>query len=282
VPSITRELDATRTARWYVRAHDCDSWGKRERCFGALTVILDDHRAPARPGERPSQPPVQVPGLLDEVAHRLHFSSREPVYKPWRSRPDGHRVARWAGPDSAIAPATAFIDEAKIAGFWPYRAGVLEVAGAFSMTDVEVLTAYLRALAAWACDHLTLAALIPSGPPACVAEDMEVFATGDAVRASRLTGASRAVVQIVLDDPSMTPLGAFNMVRGEVVELYREPVRIADRVHHSVAELSDRLMREADPAALVDQEQARLLLASLDELRLLLTSEAVAPSGGGR
>jgi hypothetical protein len=280
VPSITRELDATRTARWYVRAHDCDSWIKREQCFGALTVILDDHRASARPGERPSQPPVQVPGLLDEVARRLYFRSREPVYKRWRSRPDGQRAARWAGPDFAITPAAAFIHEAKIVGFWPYRAGVLEVAGAFSMTDVEVLTAYLRALAAWACDHLTLAALVPSGPPACVAEDMEVFAAGDAARASRLAGASRAVVQTVLDDPSMTPLGAFNMVRGEVVELYREPVRIADRVHYSVAELSDRLMREADPAALVDQEQCRLLLASLDELRLLLTSEAVAPSGG--
>jgi hypothetical protein len=281
MPSITRELDATRTTRWYARARDCDSWDKRTRCFGVLTLILDDHRAPPCPGERPSQPPVQVPGLLDEVAHRLYFS-REPVYKLWRSRPDGHRVARWAGPDSAVTPVRAFINEAKIVGFWPYRAGVLEVAGAFSMTDVEVLTAYLRALAAWAGDHLTLAALVPSGPPACVAEDMEVFAAGDEARASRLTGASRAVVQTVLDDPSMTPLGAFNMVRGEVVELYRDPVHIADRVHHFVAELSDRLMREADPAALVDQEQGRLLLASLDELRLLLTSEADAPSGGAR
>jgi hypothetical protein len=204
----------------------------------------------------------------------MYFSSREPVYKRWRARTDGQQVTRWAGPNSAIKPAAAFIDEAKIVAFWAYRAGMLDVADAFDMTDVEVLTAYLRSLAAWTSDHMTLAAYLPAGPPACVIEDMEVLAAGDGARAPRLARLCATVVELVLEDPSVTPLGAFNAVRAAVSQMYPEPRRIADQVHFSLAELSDRLMRGADRQALLDADQAGQILASLDELKLLL-------SGGG-
>jgi hypothetical protein len=276
VPSIVTGLGATRTAQWYQKARNSDSWGERQRCFDALSVILHEHRAAARPYERPRQHPIQVPGILTLVAHRMYFSSREPVYKRWRAQQDRRRIPRWAGPDPGIGPAAAFIDEAKVVAFWPYRAGMLEVAATFDMTEPETLTAYLRSLAAWASDLVTLAACLPSGPPACAVEDMEVFAGGDQTRAARLTGLCEAVVELVLEDPSLTPLGAFNAVRAEVSEMYPEPGRIADRVHSSVAELSDRLMREADPGTLVDADQARLILASLDELKFLLTGGVTA------
>lgn len=278
MPSITRRLDATHTAQWYQGARGSGSWGERERCYDALAAILDEQRAPVRPYERASQPPVQVPGILTEVAHRAHFSSREPVYKRWRARQAGRQVPRWAGPDSAIAPAAAFIDEAKIVAFWPYRAGVLDVAGVFDMTVTETLTAYLRSLAAWAHDHLTLAAYLPPGPPACVIEDMEVFAAGDGIKGARLTELCAVVVTSVLADPSMTPLGAFNVVRDEVSGLYPDPEQIADRVGYSLAELSDRLMRGAD--RLVDADQASRILAAVNELQGMLAP--TAGNGGPR
>lgn len=279
VPSITRRLDATHTAQWYQGARCSGSWGERQQCFDALAAILAERRAHARPYERASQPPIRVPGILTEVAHRAHFSSREPVYKRWRARQSGRQVPRWAGPDAAIAPASAFIDEAKIVAFWPYRAGVLDVAGAFDMTVAETLAAYMRSLAAWARDHMTLAAYSPPGPPACVIEDMEVFGAGDGIRVARLTELCAVVVMSVLADPSMTPLGAFNMVRDEVTELYPDPEQIgADRVGYSLAELSERLMRGAD--GLVDADQASRILAAVNELQGMLAASAV--TGGPR
>jgi hypothetical protein len=282
VPSITRGLNATYTAQWYQKTQSSGSWEERQRYYDALSAILAGHRAPARPYDRPRQPPIQVPGILTEVARYLYFSSHEPVYKRWRARQDGRQIVRWAGPDSGITPAAAFIDEAKIVAFWPYRAGLLDVAGSFDMTDAEMLIAYLRSLAAWASDHLTLAACSPSGPPACVLEDMGVFAAGGGAPTTRLTGLCRAVVQLVLEDPSITPLGAFNAVRAEVSDMYTKPGHLADRVHSSMAELSDQLMRRADCGAVVDADQARQILASLDELRSLLTSGVAAGEVGQR
>jgi hypothetical protein len=69
------------------------------------------------------------------------------------------------------------VAEAKIVSFWAYREGVLQIAGKFDMALPEVAEAYLRALAAWASDGVPLAACRPAGPPACVAEDMEVLTT---------------------------------------------------------------------------------------------------------
>jgi hypothetical protein len=274
--SITRELGATRTAQWYQKARGFDSWSERRRCYDALSAIAAERRAAARPYERACQPQIRIPGVLTEVAHRVYFSSHESVYKRWRARPGARQIPRWAGPDSGIAPAAAFIIEARIIDFWPYRTGVLDVAGAFDMTDVELLTAYLRSLAAWAGDRTALAACLPSGPPACVPEDMEVFAGGDQQRSSRLLGFCGTVVELLLDDPSLTPLGAFNAVRAQVTEMYPEPGRIADRVRFSMAELSDRLMRGADRGTLVNAEQARQIVTSLDELKWLLTAGFIA------
>lgn len=281
MPSITRGLDVTQTAQWYQKARNSESWSERRRCYDVLSDILREHRTPRRSYERASQAPIQVPGILTEVARRMHFSSREPVYKRWRARQGSRQIPRWAGTDPAIRPAAAFIDEAKIVAFWPYRAGVIDVADAFDMTAVEILTAYLRSLAAWASDHVTLAACLPPSPPACVIEDMEVFAMRETERTPRLIGLCHTVAELVLADPSMTPLGAFNAVRDEVSHLYSDPERIADRVNYSMAELSDRLMRGAICGTVVDADQARQILASLNELKWLLTSGVTADGMNG-
>jgi hypothetical protein len=279
VPSIARGLTATRTARWYQEARGSASWTDRQRCFDALSDILCEHRAPALPYVRPRQPPIEVPGLLSEVAHRAYFSSREPVYKRWRAAQDGRKAARWAGPDRGITPSVAFVCEAKIVSFWPYRAGMLDVAATFDMADAELLTVYLRTLTAWTRDHITLAACAPPGPPPCAAEDMDVFAAGDGARTACLAGLCRTVIDLVLEDPSITPLGAFNVVRAEVAGLYPESGRVADRVESSIAELSDRLMRDGNPGTLVDADQARLILAGLDELKSLLAGSVAQGAG---
>jgi hypothetical protein len=151
------------------------------RCFAALSAVLSDAAAsasglagsagPAGPGQS-----IRLPGILTMVAHRAHFASAEPVYKRWRARQDGQQVTRWAGTDRGVKPVAAFVAEAKIAAFWPYREGAVKIADAFDMTLIEFALAYLRVLASWAGDQPLLAACHPTGPPPCVAEDMTVLA----------------------------------------------------------------------------------------------------------
>jgi hypothetical protein len=288
VPSIGQELDTTRTALWYRAARTAQragAWDERMRCFTTLSQILAEHRAPVRPYQCRSQPPIVLSGILTEVARRAHFASAEPVYKRWRARQDGQPIARWSGADPAIKPGAAFVAEAKIATFWPYREGALTVADAFDMTPTEVTAAYLRALAAWACDDIPLVACRPEGPPDCVAEDMEVIAAhlarrGGAapphVRAARLTALARHVVSQVLADASITPLGAFNTVRDELLQLLAKPDSVAERVACSVTELSDRLLHRADGAAVLAADQARQMLTALKGLSSLLADVALA------
>jgi hypothetical protein len=255
------------------------------RCFTALSLILAEHRAPGQPYQCRSQPPIVLRGILAEVAHRAHFASAEPVYKRWRARQGSQPIARWSGGDPAVKPGAAFVAEAKIATFWPYREGMLKIADAFDMTLTEVGGAYLRALAAWASDDIALAACHPQGPPGCVAEDMEVIAAHLArradvpaprERAARLEGLARNVVSQVLADASITPLGAYNAVRGELLQLLAEPDSVADRVARSVAELSDRLLHQVDGDAVLAADQARQMLAALDGLSSLLADVALA------
>jgi len=284
---IGQELQETRTARWYqaVRcAHRTGAWSERVRCYIALSAILAEQRASQAPGECRRQPPIQVPGILTEVARRAHFASAEPVYKRWRAKPDGQHVGRWAGPSPAIKPGVAFVAEAKIVSFWPYREGILEVADAFDMTRTEIAASYLRALAAWASEDTLLAACHPAGPPECVTEDMEVLAgrfprAADSVscslRARCLAKLAGDVVGRVLQDASITSLGAFNTVRDEVLGLLAEPSNpITDQVACSVAELSDRLLHQGDDEAVLTADQADRMLTALSELSSLLAHVA--------
>jgi hypothetical protein len=133
-------------------------------------------RPPTAGSARPQQGQIAPRALLTEVAKRARFAAHETVYKKFRSEWEGP-IARWAGTDEAVKPRSALVAEAKIVSFWAYREGVLQIAGKFDMSLTEVAEAYLRALAAWASDDVPLAACRPAGPPACVAEDMEVLAT---------------------------------------------------------------------------------------------------------
>jgi hypothetical protein len=251
------------------------------RCFTALSAILAEQRTAPQPYLRRSQPPIRRPGLLTEVAHRTHRVP-ESVYRRWRPEQDGQPIVRWAGPDRRIKPMSAFVAEAKIVGFWPYRQGALQIADAFDMTVTEVAATYLRALAAWTCDDIPLAACHPDGPPPCVAEDLAVLAgrieqhteAQPRRRAAQLAELARTIVSHVLADASITPLGAFNAVRDEVLRLLTEPDSIVDRVTWSVAELSDRIMHRAEDETLLDADDATRLTNALHALISLLTETA--------
>jgi hypothetical protein len=143
------------------------------RCFAALSAVLSDA---VGAGGFAGAESIRLPGILTMVAHRAHFASAEPVYKRWRAKQDGQPVPRWAGADRSVKPVAAFVAEAKIAAFWPYREGAVKIADAFDMTLTEFTLAYLRVLASWAGDHPLLAACHPAGPPPCVIEDMTVLA----------------------------------------------------------------------------------------------------------
>lgn len=295
VPTLRQELEATGTALWFQAARSTQragAWDERMRCFAALSELLDERRAPRRPGERLSQPPIQLPGVLKEVAHRVPFSGAEPVYRRWRASQDSRQTGRWAGPDSAVRPADAFVAEAKVVTFWPYREGVLKIADAFDMSSTEVAASYLRALAAWASDDIPLAACHPGGVPGCVLEDMVVLAARTSsqagavppqpvprpVRAARLAELAGDVVAAVLADASITPLGAFNTVRNEVLLLLAESAdSIASRVTSSVAELADRILHGTDGEPALTLEEADQILTALRGLTALLADTADTP-----
>jgi hypothetical protein len=284
MPSIRQELETTRTARWYRDASGAaraGAWADRERDYVALRAVLAEHAsAVATATGRHEQPPFRLPGLLSLVAKQAHYAGAEPVYRRYRSRQQGAQILRWAGADSPMRPCPAFLAEARITAFWPYREGVLEVADAFDMTRPEWASAYLQALAAWAADDRTLAAYDPGAPPLCVAEDMAViadvhapWATGPAAaaHAERLTALAGEVVRSVLSDATMTPLGAFNTVRDEVRALLSpSPESLAEQVLRAVAELSDRMIHGSRMAP----GQARRLEGMLASLAALLTQQA--------
>jgi hypothetical protein len=286
MPSITQQLAATRTAQWYQAACGprwVEAWNDRNRCFDVLAGILREHQAVHRPGHRARQPSIHPHGVLAEVAHRAHFASAETVYRRWRAKAGDRAIARWAGADPAVKPSQAFLAEAKIVAFWPYRDGAMQVADAFDMSLAEVAASYYRALGAWAGDNPALAACDPAGPPGCVAEDMEVLArhfsrpADISSRADRLTALAGNVVARILDDASLTPLGSFNTIREEVLQLLSPPADpVAARAMHSVAELADRLLHRSDDDAVLTAGQARQLRSMLHGLSLLLAS---APAG---
>lgn len=192
------------------------------------------------------------------------------------------RTARWyqAAQDAqlTIEPGAAFVAEAKVTAFWPYREGVIKIADAFDMAPFEWAAAYLRALAAWAGDNRPLAACHPVDPPGCVAEDMKVLAASrgfradqPAVIAARLAELARTVISLVLDDASITPLRAFNSVRDEVHQLLTgSSASLADLVVRSMAELSDRIIHQGDSEAVLTAGQTGQILGLLNGLGSLL------------
>jgi hypothetical protein len=315
MPAIRQALEMTRTACWYRDARGAQraaAWAKRAEDYATLRVVLAERAAEdgaardaVRGAVRGDQPPIELSGLLTLVARQAHYAGAEPVYRRYRGKQRGQQITRWAGQDPDIKPTAAFVAEAKILAFWPYREGVIEVADAFDMTPSEWAAAYLRALAAWAGDERPLAACRPAGPPRCVLEDMLVLAcaatpAGDTERlpsghgcsspahsrATRLYELAGRVVQAVLDDASITPLGAFNTVRDEIGALLTEPLASpADRLSQAVAELSDQIIH-AGPAAADGStavEYAALTRAQAERLRLrLIELAALLGSFSGR
>lgn len=281
-----QELACTRSAKWLREARTVypHLWNDRLRCFEALDKILAVHRAARPNGHRWSQSPVNPPRLLTDVAHRAHFGSPESVYQRWREKQGNDAIKRWVGDDSRIKPREAFVAEAKLVSFWPYRTGALIVADRFEMSLAETAEAYLRALAAWAGNAPVLAACIPAGPPPCASEDMDIFAAralrqlsvGPAETADTwvtVAGLAGRVVSAVLADASITPLGAFSTIRDEVPRLFSAPPEpIATRVNYALTELADRLLHRGDGEEVITRGQALSLQAEMTGLGSLLAS----------
>jgi hypothetical protein len=315
MPSIRRELENTRTAQWHARgAHRSAAWADRMRDYAALRSVLADHavNTETTPTTPPTpttatmagagrEPAVLLPGLLKLVAERAHYAGAEPVYRRYRDKQCGQQIIRWAGADPAAKPTPAFVAEAKIVGFWPYREDVIEVADEFDMPPAEWAGLYLRALAAWAADDRMLAAYHPATAPACVREDMAVLAAAYAPQGStpqdcalegysprgaepsasrpaeRLAALADDVVRAVLG-AAVTPAGACDAVRPEVARLLAPPPGVLTaRVLSAVGELCDRLAGAADGEAVVPPDQASLLRGMLSTLTGLLADSPASP-----
>ena len=282
MPSIRQELEETPSARWYRHASGtrrAGAWADRERDYAALRAVLAEHASATAAAGRPEQPPIQLAGLLSLVAKRAHYAGAEPVYRRYRSKQQRAPILRWAGPESPMRPSAAFVAEARIAAFWPYREGVLKVADSFDMTKAEWATAYLQALAAWAAKDRPLAAYMPAGAPLCVPEDMAVIASGHvprsagpaaAAQAERLSVLAGEVVREVLRNAGATPPSAFETVCDEVRSLLSpSPDALAEQVLRAVAELSDRMIHGSNVAP----GQASRLQGSLAGLAALLAAQ---------
>lgn len=295
MPSIRRELENTPTARWYAHgAQRNREWADRLRDYAAVRTVLADQaaQAPATSGPR-CQPAVELPRLLILVAERAHYAGAEPVYRRYRSSQRGQQITRWAGADPATKPTAAFLAEAKIVGFWPYRDDVIKVADEFDMSPAEWAETYLRALAAWAGDDRLLATYRSAAAPACVREDMAVLAAAHAQQgfeppaagvADRLPALADGVVRAVVGDSEAMRAGAWDAAQAEVARLLAPPPTVlAARVLAAVTELSDRIARDGDIA--VPSDQASLLREMLTSLAALLadapSSAPVAATAGG-
>jgi hypothetical protein len=256
-----------------------------------LDHILSAYRTARLNGQRWSQSPVNPPRLLKDVAHGAHFSSAESVYQRWRAQQGDDAIKRWAGDDPRIRPREAFLAEARLVSFWPYRTGALAVADRFEMSLAEVAEAYLRAVGVWARNAPVLAACIPAGPPPCVSEDMEIFAAralsqrpgGRAETVdtrARIADLADRIVSVTLADASITPLGAFNTIRDEASRLFSEPPDpINTRVSYALTELADRLLHRRDDEEVMTREQALSLQAELTGLGSQLTNMMRDPAG---
>ena len=314
MPSIRRELSNTPTARWLRSVRSCNragGWTERLRDYAALSTVLDKHvAAHSGPQLGPgavfvAQPLIDLSSLVKLVAGQQQLGGSESVYRRYRAKGEDKPGVRWAADDRSVKPAAALVIEAKISSFWPYREGVAAAADAFDMTPREWAAAYLRSLAAWTSDSWPLAACVPAGPPECVAEDMRVLVASlyrglqqgqdltlpdITTRASRLNELAGHVVYKVLEDRGITPLGAFNCVRDDVVRvLGAPPSSPTNGIIRAVAELADTIIHAGDdanadavPVSQADAERLRSLLGGLDVLLIDYIKAHADESAGSR
>ena len=276
MPSLTDELMHTRTAQWHrlARTQQCSAaWKMRELCFSALTGALESEA---------------IPPSLSVIAHMVSAAPAT-LYNWWGADQGAQTVARWAGPDPAVKPSLAFMAEAKVVSFWPYRSGCLSVADAFDMNLTELLSAYYRTLAVWATDCVALAGCRPSGAPGCVAEDLAViarFAPGGPAssreRASeRLTMLADRILSSILQDSSLTPAGALDGICEEMSQLLTpRDDRLADRVEATLTELADRILHCEPHEKVLTGAQSRKVQRAMARIGLTLGSGARPPETG--
>ncbi len=90
-------------------------------------------------------------------------------------------------------------------------------------------------------------------------------------KAEQLDKLARTMVAGVLDDPTITPAGAFEAVRDDLARLLAEPADpLADQLSRAAAQLSDRILHQPPGDALLTPLQASRLLTALTGLGGLL------------
>lgn len=283
MPSLTDELMHTRTAQWHrlARTQRCSAaWKMRELCFAALTSALESEaRSSPGPDHARGRPQVNPPSL--SVIARMVSAAPATLYNWWGADQGAQTVARWAGPDPTVKPSLAFMAEAKVVSFWPYRSGCLSVADAFDMNMTELLSAYYRTLAVWATDRVTLANCRPSGAPSCVAEDLAViarFAPGGPANdreyvCERLTMLADRILSSILEDASLTPAVALDGICEEMSQLLTpQEDRLADRVEATLTELADRILHCEPHGEVLTGAQSRKVQRAMARIGLTVGS----------
>lgn len=294
MPSVAHELARTPTARWHriaTSTQQAEAWADRTRCFAAFDEILAGHRTPQISGLRWIQQPVRINGVLAQVQAQVGFAALETVYKRWRAPQAKQTFGRWAGFNPVIKPGAAFVAEAKVVAFWPYRQGCIQVADDFDLSLTEITAAYFQTLAAWAADSPVLAACEPTGAPGCASEDFAVISkrlakespnrVDCAAVTQRLEELASHLIGHVLDDASLTPFGALNTVRGDIQQLLAKPEEsVLDRAMNALAQLGDQLSRPSASRLAVTDDQARQLLLALTRISAQLASGSSGPIAG--
>jgi hypothetical protein len=101
-------------------------------------------------------------------------------------------------------------------------------------------------------------------------------------KAEQLERLARTMVTTVLDDPTITPAGAFGAMRDDLAKLLAEPADpLADQLSRAAAQLSDRILHQAPGDVILTPQQASRLLTALTGLSGLLAPIAVAPGPQG-
>jgi hypothetical protein len=262
--------------------------------------------------------------LLTEVARRAHFAAHETVYKKFRAEWEGPIARwagtdeaikpRTALIDEAkIVSFWAYREGVlQIAG--KFAMSLPEVAEAYlralaAWAGDDVPLAACRPAGPPACvaeDMAVLAMLwtqryhhgVPESPewgngtrramaaPRAAARGQDTDPVTE--KAEQLDGQlerlARTVVTSVLEDPTITPAGAFEAVRDDLARLLAEPADpLADQLSRAAAQLSDRILHQAPADPVLTPQQAGRLLTALTGLSGLLAPVAAGvPHGADR
>ena len=280
MPSIAEDLARTGTAQWLrgARAQQAE-WANRVRCFDAFREILKPYRSSGVDGCW-RQSLVSPPGLLKAVARGANFASAS-VFNRWTANQSGTGFKRWPALTRASSRARRLSLKRRSC-----RSGPIGKARLTSRTRSTCrFPRWLRPICA--PSELGPTATRFSRPASrsgyrgasqrtCTFSRAEICRHAGQrsavdVTAAELESLAGVLVAAVLDDASLTPLGAFNLIRCKTTQLLSEPPeQVAVKASNAISELADRLLHRREGDRVLTADQARQLYAELTGLSALL------------